>query len=295
MSTFHHVLGLWLAPDFSAVERGETLPPHLDHDAIDPRGIADWLAEFNDCGEDVTIRVPNDAVDQVTVQFRLMGRSSGSPQCEDLRPNCCTSFKPRPIWTCAGLGLSCTRCLIGRKAPPPVLLMFVVSGALDAVMVWSQQFRMRLGIRDADILKQIFGNVEDADHPRQTAERTCKVPWPHFRYPVQARVCRHWAREFTGAVLIGAASHRKARYTRASVHIGKIAERTVLHRSFNVSAPMPVCTFRQNGKQAGSNVAYRQASHGYSPGAPCRACKSSGLRMRPLARPRSTSKRGSRR
>ncbi|SAK97080.1 hypothetical protein AWB82_07095 [Caballeronia glebae] len=54
MSVFHHVLGLWLAPDFSAVERGEMAPPHVDYSSLDTRDVARTLSEFNDCGEDVS-------------------------------------------------------------------------------------------------------------------------------------------------------------------------------------------------------------------------------------------------
>ncbi|MBC8640790.1 hypothetical protein IAG25_28640 [Caballeronia sp. EK] len=183
MSTFHHVLGLWLAPDFSAVERGETLPPHVDHDAIDPRGIADRLAEFNDCGEDVTIRVPNDSVDQVTVQFRLMGRSSGSPQCEDFAAELLHLAETSADLDIRGPWAMLHALPNRRKAPPPVLLMFVVSGDFDAVMVWSQQFRMRLGIRAADILKQISGNVEDADHQGKLPSELAKYLGRIFAIP----------------------------------------------------------------------------------------------------------------
>ncbi|MCE4547706.1 MULTISPECIES: hypothetical protein [unclassified Caballeronia] len=183
MSTFHHVLGLWLAPDFSAVERGETPPPHIDYDAIDARGIADTLADFNDCGEDVTIRLPNDAVDQVTIQFRLMGRLAGSPQCEDFAAELLnlaetsTELDIRMPW--ARFHALPNR----RHAPPPVLLMFVVSGDFDAVMVWSQQLRMRLGIRAADILKQIAGDVEDADHEGKLPSGLAKYLGRTFAIP----------------------------------------------------------------------------------------------------------------
>jgi hypothetical protein len=183
MPTFHHVLGLWLAPDFSAVERGETSPPHVDYDAIDPCDIADRLAEFNDCGGDVTIRVPNDAIDQVTVQFRLMGRLTGSPQCEDFSAELLNLAETsvdldiRAPW--AELHALRNR----RQAPPPVLLMFVVSGDFDAVMVWSQQFRMRLGIRAADILKQIAGDVEDADHEGKLPSGLAKYLGRTFAIP----------------------------------------------------------------------------------------------------------------
>lgn len=110
------------------------------------------------------IRVPNDAVDQVTVQFRLAGRLAGSPQCEDFAAELLNlaersdDLDIRPNW--AALHALPNR----RHAPPPVLLMFVVSGEFESVMVWSNQLRMRFGIRAADMLKVITGDIEDADH-----------------------------------------------------------------------------------------------------------------------------------
>ena len=183
MSTFHHVVGLWLAPDFSAVERGETSPPHIDYDAIDTSDIADTLAAFNDCGEEVTIRVPNDAVDQVTVQFRLMGRLTGSPLCEDFAAELLSLAE-----TSADLNIRAPWARLHalpnrRHAPPPVLLMFVVSGDFDAVMVWSQKLRMRLGIRAADMMKQIAGDVQDADHQGNLPSALAKYLGRTFAIP----------------------------------------------------------------------------------------------------------------
>jgi hypothetical protein len=159
MSTFHQVLGLWLAPDFSGVQRGTMTPPHVDFDAVDTHGIAETLAALNQCGENVIVRVPNDAIDQVTVQSRMTGRMAGSPECEDFAIELLAladgpgELNVRASW--ADLHALPNR----RQAPPPVLLMFVVSGEFDAVMLWSQQLMMRLGIRAADILKRIAGEV----------------------------------------------------------------------------------------------------------------------------------------
>jgi hypothetical protein len=164
MSTFRHVLGLWLVPDFSAVERGEIPPPHVNYDALDTRDVAETLSKFNDCGEDVAISVPNDAVDQVTVQFRLTGRVAGSPQCEDFALELLNMAERTAYLDTRGCWAELHALPNRRHAPPPVLLLFVVSGDFDGVMVWSQQLRMRLGIRAADMLKQIAGDVADADY-----------------------------------------------------------------------------------------------------------------------------------
>ncbi|WP_244808768.1 hypothetical protein [Caballeronia zhejiangensis] len=164
MSTFHQVLGLWLAPDFSAVQRGELPPPHVDFDAVDADSLAGAIAAFNECGENVTVRVPNDAIDQVTVHYRMTGRMPGSAKCDDFADKLLRSAETvgdldvRRSW--ATLHALPNR----RQAPPPVLLMFVVSGDFEAVMVWSHQFIVRLGIRAADISKQLLGNSQGEDY-----------------------------------------------------------------------------------------------------------------------------------
>jgi hypothetical protein len=108
---------------------------------------------------------------------------TGSPQCEDFAAELLNLAETsvdldiRAPW--AELHALRNR----RQAPPPVLLMFVVSGDFDAVMVWSQQFRMRLGIRAADILKQIAGDVEDADHEGKLPSGLAKYLGRTFAIP----------------------------------------------------------------------------------------------------------------
>lgn len=201
MSTFHHFVGLWLEPDLSAVERGETSPPYIDYDAIDTRDIADTLGKFNDCGEDVTIRVPNDDVDQVTVQFRLKGRLTGNPLCEDLAAGLLSLAETSPD---SNIRAPCARLYAlpnRRHAPPPALPMFVVSGDFDAVMVWSQQLRMWLGIRAADIMKQIAGDVQDADHQGSLPSALAKYLGRTFAIPYKRKCVVTGLASSPGAVL----------------------------------------------------------------------------------------------
>lgn len=175
MSTFHQVVGLWITPDFTPVERGEMAPPHFNHDTMDSAAIATVLENFNRCGEPVRIRVPDDTIDQVTVHFRMMGQRQGDPKCNDfgeqLLKAAVTSREPvikvRQRW--ANLHALPER----TKAPPPVLLLFVVDGGFEAAMIWTQQFTMRMGIRAADPMKLISGNIADSDYeghlPRELA------------------------------------------------------------------------------------------------------------------------------
>jgi hypothetical protein len=186
MSTFHQVIGLWLAPDFSPVERGEMAPPHVNHDNMDSAAIASVLENFNRCGEKVRVRVPDDTIDQVTVHFRMMGRHPGDTRCRDfaeqLLKAATTSRGPtlkiRQRW--AGLHALEER----DNAPPPVILMFVVEGGFEEVMLWTQQLMMRLRVKAADPMKLMQGNIVDSDYeghlPKELAqflETTFGIPY----------------------------------------------------------------------------------------------------------------------
>jgi hypothetical protein len=166
MSTFHQAVGIWLAPDFSAVERGEKPAPYVNHDTIDCAAIAKKLEDFNRCGENVRVRVPNDTIDQVTVHFRMMGKRAGNPDCQDFSEALIAAagggkspvIDVRKHW--AGLHVVKER----TKAPPPVLLMIVVDGAFEDVILWTQQLSMRFGIKAAEMTKIISGKIEEEDY-----------------------------------------------------------------------------------------------------------------------------------
>lgn len=137
------------------MQRGELAPPHVDFDAVDADSIAGAIAAFNECGENVTVRVPNDAIDQVTVHYRMTGRMPGSAKCDSFKVTAYYEHEQH-----------------GRRSLPPVLERVEGRPRTPHVQIangfriakWSHQFIVRLGIRAADISKQLLGNSQGEDY-----------------------------------------------------------------------------------------------------------------------------------
>lgn len=151
---FRVVLGLYVTPDFSDVMAGKCEPPWVDHSKVDFGALAATLAELFQYGPPVTIRVPNDSIDQVTIQGRW-GQIPGQPKHSgDLR---CTDFGDA-LLACAGRQSGTVievrdawRPLHSLKdralAPPPSLLPFVIEAEdFEDAMIWSASAKVALGL-----------------------------------------------------------------------------------------------------------------------------------------------------
>jgi len=141
---FRMVISLYVTPDFSDVTAGKLEPPWINHDKIAFSELADALAMTFKYGPHVTIRVPDDTIDMVT----LSGRESQALHCRDFAEAllACASYADdrvihiQPFWRLL-------HALPDRRhCAPPSLIQFVVEAYdFEDAMGWLDQSRGLLG------------------------------------------------------------------------------------------------------------------------------------------------------
>lgn len=204
---FQQVAGLWVAPEGNGIAPWRAqLRPCVDYDAVDYVGLTRFFESHFDCGEPVALRLPDDALDHVAVDPSLRGAvptlvhdfAQGLLHASD------TGARPIPVRQAWG-GLH--RHKDRRRAPPPVLLLFLIEGSFEAVTIWHAQASMRLGIRAADLGVLLSGDMKASDHDGQLTDELRIELERHFgvRYRRHCRLAKMvstpppaWA---TGAVV----------------------------------------------------------------------------------------------
>ncbi|WP_438396954.1 hypothetical protein [Caballeronia sp. DA-9] len=146
---FQIVCGLWLSPDFSDVLAGGKEPPWVNHSKVDFSTLHRSLLELFPAGPRVGIQVPNDAIAQVAVYVRQVGKPGRTIRCEDFAATLLQAAKSddkRIIDVSTSWSL--LHALSDRsKAPPPVILPFVVTASdFEDSMVWMASARQLLGL-----------------------------------------------------------------------------------------------------------------------------------------------------
>lgn len=183
---FRQVAGLWISPDFSdAMQRHGEPPPYVDHDAVDYDGLGEFLERHFYCGEAVSVRLADDTIDQVTVHLRMLADPE-SARCEDFAERLLVAatvgddlIPVRRAWE------PLHRHKDRMRAPPPVLLMFLIEGSFEAVTIWHAQAAMRLGIRAADLSVLLSGDMKDSDHNGQLTDELRSELESRFGVPYQ--------------------------------------------------------------------------------------------------------------
>ncbi|MGJ7490250.1 hypothetical protein [Variovorax sp. ZT4R33] len=186
-SDFQLVAGLWICPELSEPMAWCGRVRHrVDHDAIDYGALGDFLERHFYCGEPVALRMPNDTVDHVTVHPRLRSAQPESAKCNDFAEQLLHAAgddqSPIPVrhaWD------ALHRHKDRRRAPPPVLLMFLIEGTFEAVTIWHAQASMRLGIRAADLSVLLSGEMKDSDHAGQLTDELAAELERQFGVPYQ--------------------------------------------------------------------------------------------------------------
>lgn len=186
---FRQVAGLWVSPEGGGVAPWRAqLRPCVDYDAVDYAALTRFFEKYFYCGEDVTLRLPDDALDHVAVHARLRGAQPALAHdfSEGLLRASAAGESPIPVRQVWG-GLH--RHKDRRRAPPPVLLLFVIEGAFEAVTIWHAQASMRLGIRAADLRVLLSGDMKASDHDGRLTDELRAELERHFGVPYQ-RHCR---------------------------------------------------------------------------------------------------------
>lgn len=150
---FQMVCGLWVTPDFTEVMAGRTPPPRVNHSRVDFAALRAALLDLFPYGPPITIQVPNDTIDQVSVYVRVEGAVSASMRCEDFGHALLKSAKRssaevvdvRSEW-------AALHALPDREfAPPPIILPFVVTARdFEDAMIWQANTRPRIGLKVFD-------------------------------------------------------------------------------------------------------------------------------------------------
>jgi hypothetical protein len=155
---FQMVCGIWLTPDFSAFNRGESPKPIVSHSSVDFDALYQAIDNLFPYGPEVEYQVPNDTVDIVTIEMRGASRRL-TPEleyCRDFghtllqfaKEHTSEVLNIRPLW-------GSLHAMPNRDAaPPPVLLLFVVSAADFAdAMVWFAGAGVSFGLEPFDPLE----------------------------------------------------------------------------------------------------------------------------------------------
>lgn len=189
---FQQVAGLWVAPEGNGVAPWRApLRPCVDHDTVDYAGLARFFEHHFYCGEPVTVRLPDDALDHVAVHPRLGGTEPTQAQdfARGLLHASSSGARPIPVRQAWG-GLH--RHKDRRRAPPPVLLLFLIEGSFEAVTIWHAQASMRLGIRAADLGVLLSGDMKPSDHDGRLTDELRAELERHFgvRYRRRCRLAK---------------------------------------------------------------------------------------------------------
>lgn len=163
---FRAVLGLWVAPDFTAVMEGRAEPPRTNHSLVNFEELVTTLKQLFPYGPPVRLRVANDTIDQVTIHHRsgdvqLAEAPAGDMRCEDFGYALLKTagqqagdvINVRPAW-------QSLHAYTDRDfAPPPVLIPFVIEAVdFEDAMIWHASARPRLGLEFLpDALQAIAG------------------------------------------------------------------------------------------------------------------------------------------
>jgi len=150
---FSMVCALWIAPDFSDVMNGNRPPPFVDRGEVDFSAVCTFLEQLFPYGPPVTIQVPNDTIDQVTVHMRQAHGTVPTMRCEDFGKALLAQAhqQPDPIVD-VSQAWGCLHALGDRKAaPPPTILPFVVTAAdFEDAVIWRASTRSALGLPALD-------------------------------------------------------------------------------------------------------------------------------------------------
>lgn len=163
---FKQVMALWLVPDFSEVEAGRREPPRLNHSQVDFRALANFLDTLFPYGPPVTIQVPNDTIDQVTIHMRQMP-GQGFPEamrCADFgQILLAQAVKQKQVVVDVRTAWQKLHQLKDRDfAPPPVMVPFVVTATdFEDAMIWAASCRPSIGLPPFDVMK---GATQEESH-----------------------------------------------------------------------------------------------------------------------------------
>lgn len=163
---FRIVFSLWLAPDFSVVEKGLQEPPWIDHDQVDFKRLQEVFAKSFCYGPPVRIRVPNDTIDQVTLHMRMSDPES--QRCTDFYEQMllASSKQEADIIDVRDKWMPLHYIKNRKAAPPPVVIPFLVEATdFEDAMIWFRNTRIALGLGDA-VMDALSGKKKqnEAEH-----------------------------------------------------------------------------------------------------------------------------------
>jgi hypothetical protein len=197
-SAFRMVYNFWIAPNFERVLAGKAKPPFVNHDQVDFEYLRSVIADEFRFGSPVEIRLANDTIDQVTAHVREATGNAQLMKCQDFAELLLDAAgkQPSAIIDVRGEWAPLHQLKERGHAPPPILVPIVVE-AFDAEdgMLWSQQARMRLGVRAAN--PEFFMNPSrqqrEDDHQGYLTDRLHKALAKCFSTPYLPYCLLDWA------------------------------------------------------------------------------------------------------
>jgi hypothetical protein len=181
---FRMALAVWVAPDYSAVMAGRGEPPRINHSSVDFKALRGVLVEAFPSGPRVEIIVPNDTIDQVTVQTR-----AGTVKLTGIAP-----ARSEDELRCADFGKALLACVDTSVdgvanvraawkpfharpvqdrdfAPPPTIVPFVVIAEdFEDAQIWQANCRPVFGLPVFDVLAAALGQSQGDDKESKLPE-----------------------------------------------------------------------------------------------------------------------------
>lgn len=174
---FRMALAIWVSPDYSDVMAGRAEPPRVNHSTIDFKALRELIASTFTYGPPVEIMVPNDTIDQVTVQsragtVRLPGiapaTSEETIRCEDFGKamlRCADASQDGIVNVRAAWKSLHAKPIQNRDfAPPPMIIPFVVvADDFEDAQIWQASCRPIFGLPVFDPLAAALGRSQGHD------------------------------------------------------------------------------------------------------------------------------------
>lgn len=193
---FKLALGLWLSPDFSEINYGSKKLPRINHTNVNFSSLKNSLESMFRFGPPVQILVPNDTIDQVTIQSR-MEEGGSAVQCLDFGQSMLDAVDTQQDGVLDVLEQwEPLHVLKDRSyAPPPLILPFVVlCDSFEDSQIWIANCRPALGLPTFDVIKAMNdepqGDEKDGKLTEQFRLELNDIFGTPFKAPaVVGRIC----------------------------------------------------------------------------------------------------------
>lgn len=159
------IAGFWLAPDFTPeMQSGKIEPPRINHDLVDWDALAKGFEQaFGHEAHGVSVRFPDDTVDQTVLHYREAGQWPGPMSCEDFAEALLAKAQQTeaPVIPIRAEWSEWQMLKDRSYAPPPALIPLVLEGEAEDIAIVFRNMQGLLGVQAAlDIVRTVSTPAE---------------------------------------------------------------------------------------------------------------------------------------